>query len=253
MNLILLPSTETRTIPAGTQSAKHLLETLHAEVGSTFWCGEKNGRRGLAKISEISPLGEISFSVEWEKGVQLSLPPVNLLVGLSRPQTMKKIFATAAELGCRNINVFFSEKSDPSYAQSSLWKTEDSTLCEIFEKAAEQTCVPAMPAFSKFDSLKDFFEKKPRGNAETRVALDVYAAKVSFGGINLPKGSEITLAIGSERGWTNAERDLLRAENFVFAHLGERVLRVETAVAAGISVALSKTNFWEKPHCPLAS
>jgi len=253
MNLILISSPETRSFPAGTPAATHLLDTLHATIGSTFWCGVKNGKRGLATITEISLHGDIAFSVAWEKSAQRSLPPVNLLVGLSRPQTMKKIFAVASEIGCHRIDVFSSEKSDPAYAQSSLWKSDDATLREILEKSAEQTCVPAIPEFSKFASLKDFFEKKSRAGNAFGVALDVYATEKSFAEIAFPPSTEITLAIGSERGWTDAERDTLRAENFAFAHLGGRVLRVETAVAAALSVALSKTDFWKIPHRPLSA
>jgi len=253
MNLILISSPETRSFPAGTPAATHLLGTLRATLGSNFWCGVKNGKRGLATITEISTHGDIAFSVAWEKSAQISLPPVNLLVGLSRPQTMKKIFAVASEIGCRRIDVFSSEKGDPAYTQSSLWKSDDTTLREILEKSAEQTCVPALPEFSKFDSLKDFFEKKSCTGNAFGVALDVYATEKSLAKIAFPPHAEITLAIGSERGWTDSERDTLRAENFAFAHLGGRVLRVETAVATAISVALAKTDFWETPHRPLSA
>ncbi len=251
MNLVVLESSETGILPAGTPEAEHLLQVLKVAPGSTFWCGVKNGIRGLATVSGISASGDISFSVEWERAPALALPPVRLAIGLSRPQTMKKIFALASEIGCSRIDVFKSEKGDPAYAKSSLWQPGDGTFSEILKKSAEQTCVPAIPQYRLYRSLEDFLEENSRcAENENRVALDVYASEKSLGDIAVSGGRETILAIGSERGWTDSERALLKENAFKFAHLGERVLRVETAVSVALSVALSKIGFWT-PHKPL--
>lgn len=256
MNLVLLESAETRELCAGTPAAAHLSRVLKISPGGTFWCGVKNGARGLATVREISPAGDVSFSVEWEENAAAvpALPPVRLLVGLSRPQTMKKIFAAAGEIGCSRIDVFRSEKGDPAYAESSLWKAGDGTLAEILEKCAEQTCVPAVPEFRLHRSLAEFLAAGEDAGGvpahAARVALDVYEAENSFAEAAFPPGAPVALAVGSERGWSERERAELRGNGFAFAHLGARVLRVETAVAAALAVALSKTDFW-RPHVPL--
>jgi RsmE family RNA methyltransferase len=69
----------------------------------------------------------------------------------------------------------------------------------------------------------------------TRIALDNYEAS----GRMVPVGAArpLALAFGPERGWSAGERDILRANGFVLAHLGGRVLRSETAVVAAISIA----------------
>jgi len=51
----------------------------------------------------------------------------------------------------------------------------------------------------------------------------------------------VQLAIGPERGWSNKERRFLRDMGFALAHLGQRVLRVETAMVA--SVGFLATNY----------
>lgn len=249
MNLILLDSPETTYFEAGTPAAEHLSRILKVSVGSTFWCGVKNGLRGLATVSDVSPAGKITFSVAWEEGASgLELPPVRLLVGLSRPQTMKKIFAAASEIGCSRIDVFRSEKGDPAYAESSIWKPGDKTLSDILKKSAEQTCVPALPEFRLFRSLEHFFEENTSISEQpNRFALDVYASENSFGEIEISQSGSAILAIGPERGWTDLERAVLHGNDFTFVHLGGRVLRVETAVSVALAVALSKMNFW-KPH-----
>lgn len=278
MNLVLLEDALTRTLPAGTPAATHLTHTLRLARGDTFWCGVRNGTRGLATVRDIAPDGAVSFSVEWEKTVLLP-PPISLLVGLSRPQTMKKVFALAAEIGCARLDVFRSEKGEPSYAQSSLWKRGNRALDEILESAAVQTCVPAIPDFALHESLDAALAVRSRnaenscgndaenscrsaeksssralgGRTEFRVALDVYETAHPFAEIAFPSRANVVLAIGSERGWAPAERERLRAGGFVFAHLGERVLRVETAVAVALAVAISKLPDARTPHVPLSA
>ena len=247
MNLVLLENAGETRFSAGTPQATHLLRVLKIAAGGTFWCAVKNGSRGLATVQEISPGGDIEFSIAWEKGIVFPPPCVRLSVGLSRPQTMKKIFAAASEIGCGRIDVFRSEKGDPAYAESSLWKTGDETLADILKKSAEQTCVPVLPEFRLFPSLENFLENEKAYPETLRVALDVYAGQNSFADVGFPTQENVLLAIGSERGWSAAERARLREAGFIFAHLGERVLRVETAVSVALAVALAKTGSWH-PH-----
>ena len=249
MNLVLLESADARVFRAGTPQAEHLLRVLKVSAGSSFWCGVKNGARGIASVSEVSPAGDVAFSVAWEKPADSPrLPPVRLLVGLSRPQTMKKVFAAAAEIGCARIDVFRSEKGDPAYAESSLWRRGDGTLASILEKAAEQTCVPALPDFALHASLAAALEAVPADLA-ARFALDVYEADAAFAPAGTPTGG-VAVAVGSERGWSERERAALRENGFAFAHLGERVLRVETAVT--VALAFAGADFRKKHRPPAA-
>ena len=73
-----------------------------------------------------------------------------------------------------------------------------------------------------------------------RLALDNYEATAPLGEAVLPRGAHVTLAIGGERGWSAAERSLLRAQGFALAHLGARVLRTETAVTAALAIVRAR-------------
>ncbi len=264
MNLVLLDGEDSRVLAAGTPEAEHLLRVLKIAPGGTFWCGVKNGARALATVREISPAGAISFSVKWEEttaapdGDVSAFLRVRLLVGLSRPQTMKKVLAVASELGCARIDVFRSEKGDPAYAESTLWKKGDGTIAEILKKSAQQTCSTAFPPVSLHRSLADFFatendlRERHSGGDFSLVALDIYAAAKSLAETPIDFSTEtLLLAVGPERGWSEREREILCGNAGVFAHLGERILRVETAVGAALSVALARGNAWRK-HVPLA-
>ena len=73
-----------------------------------------------------------------------------------------------------------------------------------------------------------------------RLALDNYEAKVALSAYNTIGGKSAMLALGAERGWSAAERDLLRQSRFTLVHLGERVLRTETACIAAITLLKAK-------------
>lgn len=252
MNLVLIDSEEVCVFPAGTPKAAHLSRVLKVGVGSTFWCGVKNGLRGLATVREISACGDIAFDVKWDRAVQPELPPVRLLVGLARPQTMKKVFGIASEIGCARIDVFRSELGDPAYAESSLWRDGDKTLDEILEKSAEQTCVPVLPQYRLHASLEKFLESEACVSEQRLrcIALDIYGEPKALSATEFSSEENVLLAIGPERGWSDTERNLLRERGFEVAHIGERILRVETAVSVALSVALAKTGAW-RPHIPL--
>ncbi len=163
MNLILLEnSASTQVLAANSAAAIHLKNVLKVTAGTTFWCGEKDGKRGIATVEKIHGNGEISLKISWEKAVpaEMKLPPIRLLVGLSRPQTMKKIFASAAELGCEEIAIFVSENSDRAYEKSKIFERGNAEIFEIFKKSAEQTCSTFFPKFRFFKTLEEALESE---------------------------------------------------------------------------------------------
>ena len=91
-------------------------------------------------------------------------------------------------------------------------------------------------------------------NQIVHLALDNYEAKQGLGlsfknriSSNIQKHEvpHIYLAFGSERGWSDSERALLIKEKWEFAHLGNRVLRLEMAVVSAIAITADRVNFWE--------
>jgi RsmE family RNA methyltransferase len=77
---------------------------------------------------------------------------------------------------------------------------------------------------------------------QARLALDNYEATAPLGAEILnPKsqilnGGGVVLALGPERGWGPVDRDQLRAAGFTLCSLGQRVLRLETAVIAALAL-----------------
>jgi 16S rRNA (uracil1498-N3)-methyltransferase len=237
VNLVLINKEESiHGIPIEDPRAVHLTQTVGLNLKKTFFVGIKNEFRGLATITEINQ--RLVFTVTWEKEKQSNLP-LELLVGLPRPQTAKKILYEAASLGLKKICFFVSEKGDPGYLSSSLWKNnewEDSLL-----NGAEQACSCLIPEVVHAKSLAEGLKLITPDS--WRVSLDPYTAEspLFLNNENFLSG---TLAIGSERGWSDSERILLKNNQFVTHHLGDRILRVESACLAGSAIMLSHLNAW---------
>lgn len=228
-------------LPPDDARALHLRETVGLAVGGTFHVGIEHGHRGLATITALTP--RLAFAVAWEKIPQTRLP-LTVIVGLPRPQTAKKVLHDLASLGAAQIIFFATTKGDPGYLTSSLWK--DGEWREHLRKGTEQACSTLVPEVTRVGSLA---EALARVDAPAwKLALDPYAA-TGTPELSAPAPAAV-LAIGPERGFAETERAALRQAGFAFAHLGDRILRVEAAALVGGALMLAQLRVWEK-HRPV--
>jgi 16S rRNA (uracil1498-N3)-methyltransferase len=230
MNLVLFdPAELEHPLPLKDPRARHVREILRRHAGDPFDCGLIDGPRGRARVEGETQDG-LELSFVWGEPPP-PLDPVWLLVGLSRPQTVRKILGEATTLGVARMLFFLSDRSEASYAASSLWKGD--AVRRHLIAGAEQASCTRLPEVSLLGGLEEALEAVRA--AVTRVALDNYEAPSSLS--QMPAGGPpAVLAVGAERGWTKAERAQLRAAGFVLSHLGPRVLRTETACVAGLTL-----------------
>ena len=242
MNLVLITPDEAATgLASADARARHLRETVGLGVGGSFHVGVENGLRGLATITALVP--KLTFTVAWEKSPQTRLP-LTVLVGLPRPQTAKKVLHDLASLGAARIIFFEAAKGDPGYLTSSLWK--DGEWREHVLKGTEQACSTLVPEVARVPSLAEAVALVDV--AAWKLALDPYEA-TGAPELSSPAKSAV-LAIGPERGFAESERATLRQAGFTFAHLGDRILRVEAAALVGGALMLAQLRAWEK-HRPV--
>ena len=242
VNLVLITAEEAKSgLPPDDARARHLRETVGLAVGGTFHIGVENRLRGIATITALSP--QLVFTVAWEKSPQARLP-LTVLIGLPRPQTAKKVLHDLASLGAARIIFFQSAKGDPGYLTSSLWKNGE--WREHVLKGTEQACSTLVPEVTRVGSL-----------VEALIGLDANAWKLALDPYEATGAPEVSssakaavLAIGPERGFSDSERAALSTNGFAFAHLGDRILRVEAAALVGGALMLAQLRAWEK-HRPI--
>lgn len=238
MNLILVDEArDLLTWPWDDPRACHVREVLRMKPGDSFFIGVPNGPLGKARwltSDADTPATQMQLAVTWEHS-PTPAPPLILLVGLPRPQTARRILFEAAVFGIRELAFFQSTRGEPSYAQSSLWSSDE--WQRILHRGAEQAFATTLPEVSHHDSLGKALASITTPTDWDRLALDVYEAEGSLS--SLLQGTGAILALGAERGWAPGERHTLREADYQLAGLGNRVLRTETACVAALSLSLA--------------
>ncbi len=229
MNLILFEASETgRLLPLDDPRARHILEVLRRAPGDTFDAGLIDGPRCKATLVAVDDAG---LKLSFEPGEMPSpLAPITLIVGLPRPQTARKLLEEATTMGVEALHFVTCERGEASYRQSKLWSTGEWRRHVI--AGAEQAFSTLLPDVSFDLALTEALDALVPGYC--RLALDNYEAGSALGALHVE--APVVLALGPERGWSADERDLLRDHGFELVHLGERVLRVETACVAALSL-----------------
>ena len=203
MNIVLFEADEVyRPLDRQDSRAKHILNVLRREIGDTFDAGVINGPRGKARVERID---KDNLILEFELNeTDPPLYPIELIVGLSRPQTNRRILREATSLGVRRLSFVRTDRSEPSYAESRLWSSGEWKR-HVLDGAA-QAFATRIPEVFFGKALKDSIAGL-EGDLE-RIALDNYESPIHLLDTNMTY-SNIVLTVGSERGWSGDERNTL--------------------------------------------
>lgn len=231
MNLMLFePGELDAPLPRGDVRARHILEVLRLGVGARIEAGVIDGVSGVATILEIGAQAvRLSFAPGSEPP---PLPHVTLVIGLPRPPTARDVLRDATTLGVRGIHFVTPQLGDPNYATSSLWKTGEWRR-QLIQGAGQARCT-RLPEVTWGRRLGAVLA----GSAATeRLALHTDEAATPLAAWRRsPVGASVLVAVGPERGWGPRDLLALREGGCTFWHLGARVLRVELAVAAALTL-----------------
>jgi len=242
MNLILFDDAfESVRLEGSDPRAQHLRKVLRAEVGTLLFVGFANGPRARAKVVCLEEDGSLELEVIGTEPAPAALP-ITLLIGLPRPHTAKRILFEAASLGVAGIHFFEAERGEPSYAQSSLWRTDE--WRERIRLGTEQAFSTHLPQVAMHADVQSAITALD--GAEVRVVLDNYEAAGPLGSVLPDGGASAVIALGPERGWSPSERDVFRRNGWKLAHMGAHVLRAETACVAAVSATAAQLGLWRE-------
>lgn len=232
MNLILLNKSDfigPNRIRLSGHRLKHIVKIQRAGIGDTLRVGEINGLSGAGKILNLDEEG-------LEMSVQLNQKPpeplaVTLLLALPRPKMLKRILQSVSSLGVKQIYLINSYRVDKSFWGSPLLQPEK--LTEQLLLGLEQARDTILPEVHLRTRFKPFVEDElPEITRDT-------SSYIAHPGAAVPcprsQNQKITLAIGPEGGFIPYEVEKLQGCGFLPISLGERILRVETAVPVLLS------------------
>ncbi|MFA6238956.1 MAG: RsmE family RNA methyltransferase [Bacteriovorax sp.] len=205
---------------------KHIHETLKLKVGDIIKCTVLN--QGLTK-GRVEAVEKTSCHLKLESLSPGETQWFDLVIGLSRPQTSKKILEHATTFGARKIQFFKAALSEKSYLDSKIF--EDRAYEEFLIAGLSQSAIYTdLPQFK----LDIYNPANQYQNAPQKFILDLKAEK-SFSDLHLDFAKPITLAIGPERGFIDEDIEKFHAAGFTSIKISSSVLRVEHAVYSAIS------------------
>ncbi len=234
-------------LPANDERALHIKKILKKKVGENFAAGIIGGKAGIATIKKIGEAGQpdegaIYFSFE-PRSDGKKLFPLEMIIGFPRPIQLKRLLRDIAALGIRSVHLAGTELGEKSYLKSSL--AEKSEVHKMLYDGTVQAGGTHIPQNFIYPSLCECLDniELAQNQIQIKIALDNInpkSALTKFLKENSPEGKSVIAAIGSERGWTNSERELLESRGFVRLGMGERIMRTETAATVAASVILAQ-------------
>lgn len=274
MNIILFNTAEIEgndspyTIKLSLQDKRgqHIIKVLHKKEGDKFLAGVINTSKGECQIVKIEAkvmtliyfvrqvvekdfIGEGEGKEREEKKESFIYPSkfLKIVLGLVRPIQLKRVLKDCATMGVSDISLIKTELGESSYAESSLLTPEK--IEEYLVEGAMQGGRVYLPKVRVYGGLEEYISKNSiesknysiKSNnsiGEIKVVLDNKEELEHFDCYieRIKKDAHsVTLFIGSERGWSENEREVFRKSKIKFCTLGKSILRSETCltVAAG--------------------
>jgi RsmE family RNA methyltransferase len=206
---------------------RHVLEVHRARAGDQLAVGLLGGAMGRGRVTRLDAE---ALELELELALDQVPPPklpLTLVLALPRPKVLNRVLAAATSLGVARIYLVNAWKVEKSYWHSPRLQEANLLLQRIL--GLEQARDTRLPELHLRRLLRPFAEDELPGLAAGTTALLAHPG--AAGECPRAAAGAVTLVIGPEGGFIPAEIELLgRCCRPV--HLGPRILRVETAVAA---------------------
>jgi len=254
VNLLLLEVDENaRLLGPEDRRTRHIMRILGKKTGDFVEAGlishEPFGPApdslGTARIRRLDGEGLIVDYLPDREAAPLY--PLRLILGFPRPIQASRVLKDLTSLGLAEIILTGTELGEKSYLESDFWKKGgyERSLVEGAEQAANPRLPRVLRSWTLARALDEIEARDaPRGWGEpdwdsgSLLILDPRTPIPPMGQLELT--APVTLAIGSERGWTDSELRTLSARGFRSVSLGPRILKTETAALVGSAIALAR-------------
>ncbi|MCH9769513.1 MAG: 16S rRNA (uracil(1498)-N(3))-methyltransferase [Gammaproteobacteria bacterium] len=217
------------SIQLDADSARRLSQVLRLKKGATVILFNGDGSDYTAQIIEINKSNtmlEVKQQATLHTESRLKL---HLGQGISRGERMDFCVQKSVELGATSITPLFTEYCQVKLTGARLEKRLQHWQ-GIAKHAAEQSARANVPTIHKPVLLEDWFGQA----AGLKLICEPTAAATLTGLQQIP--SEISLLVGPEGGFSDAEIQAAITASFQAIKFGPRILRTESAAMVAMSL-----------------
>lgn len=206
---------------------RHLKEVHRASPGDELTLGVLGGGIGRGRLLSLDG-EEARFAVE---ALDQAPPPpldIELVLALPRPRMLARSLEHVTALGVKRLTLLHTRRVEKSYWQSPELRPEK--IHEHLILGLEQARDTRLPEIELVTRFKPFVEDVLPQRLAGRRGLVAHPGMAQA----CPRGlaEPALLVVGPEGGLIPYEVEQLLAAGCEGVHLGERILRVETAVVA---------------------
>ena len=229
MNLLLLETADfvaADRVILRDRRLKHIQDVHRAEAGESLRIGLLGGDMGQGRLLRLDA-NEAELEIALNQPPPAKLP-ITLLLALPRPKMLRRVLQTVTTMGVPRLVLLNSYRVEKSFWQTPF--LEPTAIREQLLLGLEQARDTVLPDVTIEKRFKPFVEDRlPQLASGTRGLL---GHPGDYPACPRALDEPVTLAIGPEGGWIPYEVDKLAAAGLQPVQLGERILRVETAVSA---------------------
>jgi 16S rRNA (uracil1498-N3)-methyltransferase len=207
--------------------AEHLRHVVKVTPGQLLRVGELNGLTGLAEVISLE-----ANTVSLKLRLPLDAPPpanlpATLIMGLPRPRMLQRSLQTIATMGVSGVHFLHTQRVEKSFWQTPL--LQPAAIHEQLLLGLEQAKATQLPSVTLHPKWRTFV------NTCLPELLQAHPQRIiahpGHHTLNDHNPQQPTLiALGPEGGFVDDEVAQCIALGFKPLSLGERILRVETAV-----------------------
>jgi len=209
----------------GGRRLAHVRAVHRAHMGDELAVGLLGGRMGRGRVLRLDDEAlELALELEQEPPPKL---PLNLVIAAPRPKVLNRVVAAAASLGVARIVLLNAWKVEKAYWASPRMRLEN--LREQLLLGLEQAKDTVLPELRLARLFRPFVEDELPDLVGGGTGLMAHPG--SGEAAPMPLVTPVTLAIGPEGGWIEAEVQSLLKAGLKPLDLGPRILRTETALA----------------------
>ena len=218
----------------GPEAARHLTTVLRMRAGEEFLIFPGDGSEWLARLETLTgKKGATATVVDLVRQEPATALSVELCCALVRAARFETMVEKCTELGADVIRPMTCEHTNrgdaPSPARKERWE-------RIAIEATEQSGRLRVPVIADTVAFNDLI-KRPGPFVIADGSGDDWATVAGV----LPDAGALSLLVGPEGGWSDAELARGRAAGALTLRLGSNVLRTETAAIAALTLLRART------------